>query len=366
MQNVVHPTCPALPAANVTPATEQATASFGGYLVRQLSNVGSVFQNMSFSTAVLNTCRTGCDVAVRAVSYAQSFLGSHLLPALMSHSYITSLGTSLPVLIPAAQMVSDTMKTRSALGLKHQQQQNAQLQNKILATDVEATEERRELVTQRTQELKSHAEKFKELSERSLFTAENARSFALRNLAPLALLPQIGVPIASVVVVGSAIAHVVGHKVSGWYNRQAVEQINHLVADAQKNLAVENMYQTKMTELQNKITKLQSKNTDLQERLVKTDIANKELNESLNRSLYNLHNLEIAGERQARQLGDLIRELTESDTAQQKRLSSYEKQIEALKLLLAKKNEKPGAVGGKDEEFFDVIEPQTETSEAGV
>ena len=356
MQNVVHPTSPALPAANVTPAAEQVTASFGGYLVRQLSNVGSVIQDMTFSTAVLNTYRTGCDVAVRAVSYAQIFLGSHLLPALMSHSYITSLGTSLPVLIPAAQMVSDTMKTRSALGLKHLQQQNAQLQNRILATDVEATEKRRELVTQHTEELKSHAEKFKALSERSLFTAENARSFALLNLAPLALLPQIGVPMATVVVVGSAIAHVVGHKVSGWYNREAVEQINHFVADAEKNLAVENMYQTKVTELQNKITKLQSKNTDLQERLVKTDIANKELNESLNRSLYNLHSLDIAGERQMRQLRDVIRELAESNTAQQEQLSSYEREIEALKLLLAE----------KDEEFFDVIEPQTETSEAGV
>ena len=366
MQNVVHPTCPALPAANVTPAAEQVTASFGGYLVRQLSNVGSVFQDMNFSTAVLNTYRTGCDVAERAVSYAQSFLGAHLLPALMSHSYITSLGTSLPVLIPAAQMVSDTIKTRSALGLKHLQQQNAQLQNKILATDVDATEKRRELVTKRTQELKGHAEKFKELSERSLFTAENARSFALLNLAPLALLPQIGVPMATVVVVGSAIAHVVGHKVSGWYNGQAVEQINHLVADAEKNLAVENMYQTKVTELQNKITKLQGKNTDLQERLAKTDIASKELNESLDRSLFNLHNLEIAGERQARQLGDLIRELTESDTAQQKQLSSYEQEIKALKLLLAKKNEESGAVGGKDEEFFDAMGPQVAASVDGV
>ena len=366
MQNVVHPTSPALPAANVSLATEQATASFGGYLVRQLSNVSSVFQNMSFSTAVLNTCRTGCDVAVRAVSNAQSFLGSHLLPALMSHSYITSLGTSLPVLVPAAQMVSDTMKTRSALGLKHLQQQNAQLQNRILATDVEATEKRRDLVTQHTEKLKSHAEKFKALSERSLFTAENARSFALLNLAPLALLPQIGVPMATVVVVGSAIAHVVGHKVSGWYNRQAVEQINHLVADAEKNLAVENMYQTKVTELQNKITELQGENTDLQERLVKTDIANKELNECIDRNSYNSQLLEIASEKYARRLRGLISELTDNNTAQQKQLSSYEQQIGALKLLLAKKNEKPEAVGGKDEEFFDVIEPQIETSEAGV
>ena len=336
MQNVVHPTCPALPAANVTLPTEQATASFGGYLVRQLSNVGSVFQNLSFSTVVLNTFRTGCDLAVRAVSYGQSLLFGDNLPAISMYTCITALGTGLPVFIPVARLVFDTMKTRSALGLKHQQQQNVQLQGKILATDVEATEER-ELVTQRTRELESHAEKFKELSERSLFTAKNARSFALRNFAPLAILPKIGLPIASAIVVGSAVAHVVGHKVSGWYNRQAVEQINHLIADAKKNLAVENMYQTKVTKLQTKVTELQNKITELQERL--------ESNET------KLQEQEFASERQILRLRSNIRYLDEGNIEQQEQLSLYKEEIQLLKSLLAEKER--GAVGGKEEEFFD-------------
>ena len=330
MQNVVHPTCPALPAANVTSATEQAAASFGGYLVRQLSNVGSVFQNMSFSTAVLNTCRTGCNVAVSAVSFAQSLLLGKHQHEISNLSPIIALVTNLPVFIPIAQMVYDTEKTRTALDLERLQQ-NALLQNTILATDVGATEERRELVTKRTQELKSQAEKFKELSERSLFTAENARSFALRNLAPLALLPQIGVPMASAVVVGSAIAHVVRHKVSGWYNRRAVEQINHLVADAQKNLALDNMFQTKMIELHNKITNLQSENIKLREKLVNSDI------------IYD------------RREQQLIRELDVRYAAQQQQLSLCQEEIQTLKFLLAEKNEQPGAVGGREEEFFEAL-----------
>ena len=337
MQNVVHPTCPALPAANVTLPTEQATASFGGYLVRQLSNVGSVFQNLNFSTVVLNTCRTGCDLAVRAVSYGQSLLFGDNLPAISMHTCITALGTGLPVFIPVARLVFDTMKTRSALGLKHQKQQNVQLQGKILATDVEATEERRELVTQRTRELESHAEKFRELSERSLFTAKNVRSFALRNFAPLAILPKIGLPIASAIVVGSAVAHVVGHKVSGWYNRQAVEQINHLVADAKKNLAVENMYQTKMNKLQTKVTELQNKITELQERL--------ESNET------KLQEQEFASERQILRLRSNIRYLDEGNIEQQEQLSLYKEEIQLLKSLLAEKES--GAVGGGEEDFFD-------------
>ena len=330
MQNVVHPTCPALPAANVTSATEQAAASFGGYLVRQLSNVGSVFQNMSFSTAVLNTCRTGCNVAVSAVSFAQSLLLGKHQHEISNLSHIIALVTNLSVFIPIAQMVYDTEKTRTALDLERLQQ-NALLQNTILATDVGATEERRELVTKRTQELKSQAEKFKELSERSLFTAENARSFALRNLAPLALLPQIGVPMASAVVVGSAIAHVVRHKVSGWYNRRAVEQINHLVADAQKNLALDNMFQTKMIELHNKITNLQSENIKLREKLVNSDI------------IYD------------RREQQLIRELDMRYAAQQQQLSLCQEEIQTLKFLLAEKNEQPGAVGGREEEFFEAL-----------
>ena len=337
MQNVIHPTCPALPAANVTLATEQATASFGGYLVRQLSNVGSVFQNLSFSTVVSNTCRTGYDAAVRAAGYGQSLLFGGGLPAISIHTCITALGTGLPVFIPVARLVFDTMKTRLALGLKHQQQQNAQLQGKILATDVEATEERRELVSQRTLELESHAEKFKELSECSLFTAKNARSFALRNFAPFAILPQIGLPIASAIVVGSAVAHVVGHKVSGWYNRQAVEQINHLIADAKKNLAVENMYQTKVTKLQTKVTELQNKITELQERL--------ESNET------KLQEQEFASERQILRLRSNIRYLDEGNIEQQEQLSLYKEEIQLLKSLLAEKER--GAVGGKEEEFFD-------------
>ena len=331
MQNVVHPTCPALPAANVTSATEQAAASFGGYLVRQLSNVGSVFQNMSFSTAVLNTCRTGCNVAVSAVSFAQSLLLGKHQHEISNLSPIIALVTNLPVFIPIAQMVYDTEKTRTALDLERLQQ-NALLQNTILATDVGATEERRELVTKRTQELKSQAEKFKELSERSLFTAENARSFALRNLVPLALLPQIGVPMASVVVVGSAIAHVVRHKVSGWYNRRAVEQINHLVANAQKNLALDNMFQTKMIELHNKITNLQSENIKLREKLVNSDI------------IYD------------RREQQLIRELDVRYAAQQQQLSLCQEEIQTLKFLLAEKNEQPGAVGGREEEFFEAYD----------
>ena len=332
MQNVVHPTCPALPAANVTLPTEQATASFGGYLVRQLSNVGSVFQNLSFSTVVLNTYRTGCDLAARAVGYGQSLLFGENLPAISMHTYITALGTGLPVFTPVARLIFDTAKTRSALGLKHQQQQNVQLQGRILATDVEATEERRELVTLRTRELESHAEKFKELSERSLFTAKNARSFALRNLAPLALLPQIGVPMASVVVVGSAIAHVVRHKVSGWYNRRAVEQINHLVADAQKNLALDNLFQAKMIELHNKITNLQSENIKLREKLFNSDI------------IYD------------RREQQLIRELDVRFAAQQQQLSLCQEEIQTLKFLLNEKNEQPGAVGGREEEFFEAYD----------
>ena len=330
MQNVVHPTCPALPAANVTSATEQAAASFGGYLVRQLSNVGSVFQNMSFSTAVLNTCRTGCNVAVSAVSFAQSLLLGKHQHEISNLSHIIALVTNLSVFIPIAQMVYDTEKTRTALDLERLQQ-NALLQNTILTTDVGATEERRELVTKRTQELKSQAEKFKELSERSFFTAENARSFALRNLAPLALLPQIGVPMASAVVVGSAIAHVVRHKVSGWYNRRAVEQINHLVADAQKNLALDNMFQTKMIELHNKITNLQSENIKLREKLVNSDI------------IYD------------RREQQLIRELDMRYAAQQQQLSLCQEEIQTLKFLLAEKNEQPGAVGGREEEFFEAL-----------
>ena len=331
MQNVIHPTCPALPSANVTSATEQAAASFGGYLVRQLSNVGSVFQNMSFSTAVLNTCRTGCNVAVSAVSFAQSLLLGKHQHEISNLSHIIALVTNLSVFIPIAQMVYDTEKTRTALDLERLQQ-NALLQNTILATDVGATEERRELVTKRTQELKSQAEKFKELSERSLFTAENARSFALRNLAPLALLPQIGVPMASAVVVGSAIAHVVRHKVSGWYNRRAVEQINHLVADAQKNLAVDNMFQTKMIELHNKISNLQSENIKLREKLVNSDI------------IYD------------RREQQLIRELDVRFAAQQQQLSLCQEEIQTLKFLLNEKNEQPGAVGGREEEFFEAYD----------
>ena len=332
MQNVVHPTCPALPTANLTLATEQATASFGGYLVRQLTNVGLVIQNMSLSIAVLNTCRTGYDAAVRAVSYGQSLLFGENPPAILSHCCVTALDTGLPVLIPVAQMAYDSIKTRSALGLKHLQQQNAQLQNKILATDVDATEERRELVTQRTLELENHAEKFKEFSERSLFTAENARSFVLHNLFPLAKLPQIGIPIASAIVVGSAIAHIVRHKVSGWHNRHAVEQINHLVADVQKNLAVDNMYQTKVVELQNKITNLQSENTKLRERLVNSDI--------------------IYDSREQQ----LIRELDVRYAAQQQQLGLCQEEIQTLKFLLAEKNEEPGAVGGREEEFFEAYD----------
>ena len=331
MQNVIHPTCPALPAANVTSATEQAATSFGGYLVRQFSNVGSVFQNMSFSTAVLNTCRTGCDVAVSAVSLAQSLLLGKHQHEISNLSLIIILVTNLPVFIPIAQMVYDIEKTRTALGLERLQQY-ALLQNTILATDVGATEERRELVTKRTQELKSQAEKFKELSERSLFTAENARSFALRNLAPLALLPQIGVPIASVVVVGSVIAHVVRHKVSGWYNRRAVKQINHLVADAQKNLALDNMFQAKMIELHNKITNLQSENIKLREKLVNSDI------------IYD------------RREQQLIRELDVRFAAQQQQLSLCQEEIQTLKFLLNEKNEQPEAVGGREEEFFEAYD----------
>ena len=331
MQNVIHPTCPALPAANVTSATEQAATSFGGYLVRQFSNVGSVFQNMSFSTAVLNTCRAGCNVAVNVVSFAQSLLLGKHQHEISNLSPIIALVTNLPVFIPIAQAVYDTEKTRTALDLELLQQ-NALLQNTILATDVDATEERRELVTKRTQELKSQAEKFKELSERSLFTAANARSFALRNLAPLALLPQIGVPMASAVVVGSAIAHVVGHKVSGWYNRRAVKQINHLVANAQKNLALENMFQTKMIELHNKITNLQSENIKLREKLVNSDI------------IYD------------RREQQLIRELDVRFAAQQQQLSLCQEEIQTLKFLLAEKNEQPGAVGGREEEFFEAYD----------
>ncbi len=299
MQNVTLGATAALQANGTCPipANPNYIQAFGQFVVNIVPNVTSAFESVKNSTAVA-TIVAKSEAGVRAIASAQAYIGqgiatympkitsnpqaialgeylagtgsattglittNNILPDLVQvfRAGSTMLGLVFPIAIP---VVNKALAMRSARKtVEREKELNKELKSSIRSTNATAIDTRHTLVADRVEQLQKEANKYHKLSQERTITFGKTLSFALCNISPLMLIPQIGLPVAAAIVGGSAIAHVVGHKLVSWYHARTAQKMEQLIKDAMENVAIDEMYQEILLEQSTRAVEQQQKQED--------------------------------------------------------------------------------------------------------
>ncbi|CAM3774994.1 hypothetical protein [Parendozoicomonas haliclonae] len=228
----------------------------------------------------------GCELAVRNVTLAQNFVGTKLLQNFSNPyctaigEYLTSvgststalmvrpegalltavealkiastaLGVSLPIITPAISTLWNYLSYRR--GVSSEAAANELAKRAINETAADDVDSRVQMMNDRIEELQGKKAQYKKLSERSLFSLSGTVKFLVCNISPMMLLPQIGVPAAAVVILGSAVAHLISHHAEAHMNRKAAEKMDDLIDDMKQALARDEMYQKQLAEAEDNV-----------------------------------------------------------------------------------------------------------------
>lgn len=260
------------------PTDSNCIQAFGQFMVNIVPNVTSAFEGVK-NSSVATYLAAKSEAGVRAIAHAQTYIGqgiatympkitnnpqaiafgeylagtgsattglmttNNILPDLVQvfRAGSTLFGLVFPIAIP---VVNKTLAMRSAnKSVQRQEELNKELKSSVRSTNATAIDTRETLVAERVEKLEKEAEKYHKLAQERTITIGKTLSFALCNISPLMLVPQIGLPVAAAIIGGSAIAHVVGHKLVSWYHERTAQKMEQLIKDAKQNVAIDEMYQ---------------------------------------------------------------------------------------------------------------------------